>query len=80
MLCLVVCCTDGKTLLYRFYGVFDGHGGSQASTYAKKHLRRIIVSQRDFWSEDDELVKKAIRDGFIAFHHAMWKELGELEI
>ena len=34
-----------------------------------------IVRQKGFWSEDDETVLKAIKEGFIQTHQAMWKEL-----
>jgi len=68
--------TDDKDLLYAYFGIFDGHGGREAAIYAKQHLMDHIVSQKNFWAEDDRLILKAIRDGFIATHYAMWKELG----
>ena len=37
---------------------------------------RHIVRQKGFWSEDDDEVLKAIHDGFVSTHHAMWKEYG----
>ena len=37
----------------------------------------FIVRQKGFWAEDDESVLKAIHEGFIQTHYAMWKELGE---
>ena len=36
----------------------------------------FIVRQKGFWAEDDESVLKAIHEGFIQTHYAMWKELG----
>ena len=69
--------SDERDLLYAYFGIFDGHGGREAAAYAKQHLMDHIVSQKNFWSEDDEQVMKAIRDGFIATHQAMWKELGK---
>ena len=36
----------------------------------------FIVRQKLFWAEDDESVLKAIHEGFIQTHYAMWKELG----
>ena len=36
----------------------------------------FIVRQKSFWSEDDETVLKAIHDGYMQTHQAMWKELG----
>ena len=35
-----------------------------------------IVTQKGFWEEEDDSVLKAIREGFIQTHYAMWKELG----
>jgi len=69
--------TDERDLLYAYFGIFDGHGGREAANYAKNHLMDNIVTQRNFWSDDDELVVRAIRDGFINTHFAMWRELGE---
>lgn len=61
-----------------FYAVFDGHGGPDAARYAQTHLWDLIKKQRGFWSTDDEEVCSAIRKGFIACHHAMWKKLRKL--
>ena len=36
----------------------------------------FIVRQKGFWAEDDESVLKAIHEGYIQTHYAMWKELG----
>jgi protein phosphatase 1D len=37
-----------------------------------------IVSNPYFWSENDEDVLKAIKEGFLTTHQAMFKVLGEL--
>ena len=37
----------------------------------------FIVRQKGFWADDDDQVLKAIHEGFIQTHYAMWKELGE---
>lgn len=66
-----------KELVYAYFGIFDGHGGREAALFAKEHLMNNIVSQKGFWSDDDSKVLKAIRDGFLATHHAMWKEVGK---
>lgn len=66
-----------KELIYAYFGIFDGHGGKEAALFAKAHLMNNIVSQKDFWSEDDSRVLKAIRNGFLTTHHAMWKEVGK---
>ncbi|KAG9265463.1 protein phosphatase 1D [Astyanax mexicanus] len=60
-----------------FYAVFDGHGGPDAASYAQENLWDLIKKQRGFWSDDDEEVCSALRKGFIACHHAMWKKLPE---
>ncbi|XP_043289773.1 flocculation protein FLO11 [Venturia canescens] len=67
--------SDDKDLEYAFFGIFDGHGGGEAATFAKEHLMDIIVKQRNFWSDKDEDVLRAIKDGYINTHYAMWREL-----
>ncbi|KYQ57263.1 Protein phosphatase 1D [Trachymyrmex zeteki] len=66
---------DDKDLEYAFFGIFDGHGGGEAATFAKEHLMDIIVKQKNFWSDRDEDVLRAIRDGYMNTHYAMWREL-----
>lgn len=58
-----------------FFAVFDGHGGREAAHFASEHLWDVLKSQRGFWSKDHNEVCAALRKGFIACHHAMWKEL-----
>jgi len=67
--------SDEKDLEYAFFGIFDGHGGREAALFAKEHLMDFIVRQKGFWADDDDLVLKAIHEGFIQTHYAMWKEL-----
>ncbi|XP_076220873.1 protein phosphatase 2C [Nomia melanderi] len=67
--------TDDKDLEYAFFGIFDGHGGGEAATFAKEHLMNVIVKQKNFWSDRDEDVLRAIRDGYVNTHYAMWREL-----
>uniref|UniRef100_A0A2R5LLJ2 Protein phosphatase 1d n=3 Tax=Ornithodoros turicata TaxID=34597 RepID=A0A2R5LLJ2_9ACAR len=67
---------DEKDLEYAYFGIFDGHGGREAALYAKEHLLDAIVKQKNFWSNNDDDVLRAIKDGFIATHHGMWKEVG----
>lgn len=57
--------------------LFSGHGGSEAATFAKEHLINLIVNQKAFWSDDDEEVLRAIREGYLATHYAMWREQGK---
>lgn len=66
---------DDKDLEYAFFGIFDGHGGGEAATFAKEHLMNVIVKQKNFWSDRDEDVLRAIRDGYVNTHYAMWREL-----
>ncbi|XP_022238058.1 uncharacterized protein LOC106478700 [Limulus polyphemus] len=66
---------DEKDLEYGYFGIFDGHGGREAALYAKEHLMNHIVNQKNFWSDNDELVLKAIKDGFLTTHFDMWKEV-----
>lgn len=67
---------DLKDLEYAYFGIFDGHGGPEAALYAKDHLIDAIVSQSCFWSENDDDVLRAIHDGYIQTHYAMWKHHG----
>lgn len=60
-----------------FFAVFDGHGGREAAHFAREHLWDLLKRQRGFWSKDHGEVCAALRKGFIACHHAMWKELRE---
>jgi Serine/threonine protein phosphatase len=68
---------DEKDLEYAFFGIFDGHGGREAATFAKEHLMDYIVNQKGFWSDKDEDILRAIRDGFLQTHLSMWGQLGE---
>jgi len=68
---------DEKDLEYAFFGIFDGHGGREAAVFAKEHLMDFIVRQKGFWNDDDESVLRAIHEGFVQTHQAMWKELGK---
>lgn len=54
-----------------------GHGGAEAATFAKEHLINLIVNQKIFWSNDDRDILRAIREGYIATHYAMWREQGK---
>lgn len=58
-----------------FFAVFDGHGGREAAQFARDYLWEFMKKQRGFWSNCDREVCAAIRKGFIACHHAMWKKL-----
>nr|CAH7748962.1 unnamed protein product [Callosobruchus chinensis] len=65
---------DEKDLEYAFFGIYDGHGGAEAAAFAKEHLMETIIKHKSFWSDCDEDVLRAIKDGYIATHYAMWRE------
>ncbi len=67
---------NNGSLDYAYFAVYDGHGGPNASAFAKEHLLDEITKHKNFWSEDDTQVLKAIKDGFISCHRLMWKALG----
>ena len=71
---------EGQDLEYAYFGIFDGHGGKHAAIFAKEHLMDNIVSNPYFWSENDEDVLKAIKEGFLTTHQAMFKVLGRFFI
>ena len=60
---------------YAAFAIFDGHGGKNAAHFARDHLLENIKTQKGFFSNDTEVVKKAISDAFVATHYAMWNEL-----
>lgn len=68
---------NSKDLEYAFFGIYDGHGGAEAATFAKEHLMMSIINQKEFWSDSDQDVLRAIREGYIATHYAMWREQGK---
>ena len=84
---------DEKDLEYAFFGIFDGHGGREATQFAKvkkylknssefvigninlqDNLMELITKNTKFWSDDDDTVLKAIREGFLETQKQMWKE------
>ncbi|CAL4937452.1 unnamed protein product [Urochloa decumbens] len=50
-----------------FYGVFDGHGGTDASCFVRKNILKFIVEDVNFPSN----VEKAIRGAFLKADHAL---------
>lgn len=64
---------------FAYFGIFDGHGGGEASKFAKQYLLDEITKYDCFWSEDDEDIMWAIRAGFLDTHFAMWKEVGKAD-
>jgi len=70
------CDKETGKFLYAYFGIFDGHGGSEASKYAKANLHKNIVGCNRFWSENPHDVRQAIKEGFLQTHSDMWKEIG----
>jgi len=62
---------------FAYFGIFDGHGGGEASKFAREHLLGEITKYESFRSENDDDVLEAIRYGFLDTHYAMWKEVGK---
>ncbi|VEN43350.1 unnamed protein product [Callosobruchus maculatus] len=56
---------DEKDLEYAFFGIYDGHGGAEAAAFAKEHLMETIIKHKSFWSDSDEDVLRAIKDGYM---------------
>ena len=69
---------ESDDILFSYFGIFDGHGGREASQFAKEKLYWKIVQQEAFWAEEDAHVLAAIRQGFLACHLDMWNEIGAL--
>ncbi|VDK76258.1 unnamed protein product [Onchocerca ochengi] len=57
---------------YLYFAVYDGHGGSEASDYVRKHLLKNIQSQYGFNGSDEQMLD-AIKKGFVETHLSMWK-------
>ncbi|GAB2263733.1 hypothetical protein Droror1_Dr00025867 [Drosera rotundifolia] len=49
-----------------FYGVFDGHGGTDAASFSRKNILKFIVEDTHFPSG----IKKAVRNAFVKADHA----------
>lgn len=58
---------------FAYFGIFDGHGGSEASTFARDNLLDEITKYESFWSDKDDDILEAIKTGFIDVHHGMWR-------
>ncbi|XP_077246916.1 putative protein phosphatase 2C 27 [Tasmannia lanceolata] len=49
-----------------FYGVYDGHGGSDAASFIRKNLLKFIIEDSQF----PTCVEKAIKSAFVKADHA----------
>ena len=68
--------TTKSDLDFVYVGIFDGHGGKEAAHFTRDNLLNNIISLQDFWSTDDNVILKAIKQGFIDTHYKMLKEVG----
>ncbi|OMO55677.1 phosphatase 2C (PP2C)-like protein [Corchorus capsularis] len=50
-----------------FYGVFDGHGGLDAASFARKNILKFIVEDSNFATG----MKKAVKSAFVKADHAL---------
>ena len=64
----------GGDHLWAAFGIYDGHGGTEAAEYTKENLINTITESPKFWSSDDDQVMSAIREGFTKVHQVMYKE------
>jgi len=60
-----------------YIGVYDGHGGNEASIYAKDHLFTNLKAQPGFFDTDPAKVKEAIHKGFLKTHMEMFQIAGK---
>uniref|UniRef100_A0A1I8B0E8 PPM-type phosphatase domain-containing protein n=1 Tax=Meloidogyne hapla TaxID=6305 RepID=A0A1I8B0E8_MELHA len=58
---------------YIFAAIYDGHGGPQASEYACQNLLDNVIGNQAFFSDDDQQILGAIREGFLQTHFDMQK-------
>lgn len=56
-----------------YVGVYDGHGGAEASDFARAHLLTAITTQPEFASANDDDILTAITNGFLVCHAEMRK-------
>ena len=54
-------------LFPRYFGVFDGHGGSKVAAYAANNLHRFIVKREEYKENREE----AIKEGFLECDRTM---------
>ena len=66
---------ESTEILFGFFAIFDGHGGSEAAKFAKERLLKEITTRDGFWTDDDNQICNAIREGFLSAHAAMWDEI-----
>ncbi|XP_061363191.1 probable protein phosphatase 2C 47 [Gastrolobium bilobum] len=58
-----------------FYGVFDGHGGTDAASFIKNNILKFIIEDSHFPS----IIKKAVRSAFVKADHAFADASADLD-
>jgi len=59
-----------------FVGLFDGHSGGEAAEYARDHLFKAMMENKDIYSSDSAIVSRAMKTTFIKVHEDMWSARG----
>lgn len=59
-----------------FFGVYDGHGGSQVALYAGDNVHKILTKQEAFKEGEFE---QALKDGFLATDRAILSGTNSIE-
>ncbi|KAK1416500.1 hypothetical protein QVD17_32291 [Tagetes erecta] len=62
---------DGLPSIGAFYGVFDGHGGTDAASYVRENILKFIIEDPQF----PGCLKKAIRNAYIKADQAFAKNI-----
>ena len=60
--------TENQGNPFRYFGVFDGHGGAKVAAYAANNLHRIIIKRTEFKEDNKE---EAIKEGFLECDRVM---------
>lgn len=56
---------------YAFFGVYDGHGGSEAARFCQQQLHLNVKASEHFSEEGDAASRLALRDGFAKTEQAL---------
>lgn len=62
--------------LFGIFGIFDGHGGTEAADFVTQTLKSELVKIDEFWSNNDADVLEAIRLVYGRLQKLMWVERG----
>ena len=61
----------GGDHLWVVFGIYDGHGGTEAAEYTKENSIKAITESPKFGSTDDSQVESAIREGYTKVHQVV---------